>query len=135
MPKTLKNSLIVGVTCLAFMLLVLNGTSFAQEKKKEKKVSAKLLAEIAGNYEFEFQGVAMVFIFSVEDGKLMGAPEGEVQEELEHAEDEEMTFVGYSPDGTEYRFKFARDEEKKITKCTVSVPAMGLEVEGVRIID
>lgn len=135
MSKVLKNSLVVGVICLVFMFLVLNAASFAQEKKQEKKVSAKLLAEIAGSYEFEFQGEVQVFIFSVGDGKLMGAPEGQVQEELEPAEDEEMTFVGYSPDGTEYRFKFARDEEKKITKCTASVPAMGLEIEGVKIID
>jgi len=35
--------------------------------------------------------------------------------------------------GTEYQFKFARDDEGKITKCTASVPAMGLEIEGVKI--
>jgi hypothetical protein len=44
-----------------------------------------------------------------------------------------MTFIAYSPTGDEFQFKFARDDEGKITKCTVSVPAMGIEVEGVRI--
>ena len=133
MPKALKNSLIGVVLCLSFMLFTFNAASYAQEKKQEKKVDAKLLAEIAGNYEFEYQGQVIVFVFSVEDGKLIAAPEGEVQEVIEPAEGEEMTFVGISPDGIEYVFKFARDDEGKITKCTASVPAMGLELEGVKI--
>jgi hypothetical protein len=134
-PKTFERSLIGFILCLALVLSVFNGVSFAQEKKQEKKPDAKILAEIAGNYEFGYQGQVMVFVFSVEDGKLMGAPEGEVQEVLEPVEGEEMKFVGYSPDGMEYQFKFARDDEGKITKCTAIVPAMGIEVEGVKIKD
>ena len=133
MQKIFKKSLIGFMLCFAFMLFTFNTISFAQEKKQEKKVDAKLLAEIAGNYEFEYQGQVIVFVFSVEDGKLIAAPEGEVQEVIEPAEGEEMTFVGISPDGEEYQFKFARDDEGKITKCTASVPAMGLELEGVKI--
>lgn len=135
MPKTLKNSLIGVVLCLSFMLFTFNAASYGQEKKQEKKVDAKLLAEIAGNYEFEYQGQVIVFAFSVEDGKLIGAPEGEAQEVIEPVEGEEMTFVGYSPDGMEYQFKFARDDEGKITKCTASIAAMGIEIEGVKIKD
>ena len=63
----------------------------------------------------------------------MAAPEGEVQEALEPVDGEEMSFVGYAPTGDEYRFTFARDDEGKITRCIVSVPAMGIEIEGVRI--
>ena len=117
------------------MLLVLNASSLAQEKKQWEKVSAKLLAEIAGNYEFEFQGEYIVFVFSVEDGKLMTAPEGEVQEEMEPVKGEKMTFVGYAPDGREFRFAFERDEKGKISKCKVSVPAMGIEAWGDKIKD
>jgi hypothetical protein len=117
------------------MLLVLNVSSLAQEKKQGEKVNAKLLAEIAGNYEFEFEGEYIVFIFSVEDGKLICAPEGEVQEEIEPVEGEKMTFVGYAPDGREFRFAFEKDDKGKISKCTVNVPAMGIEVEGVKIKD
>lgn len=135
MPKALENSLIGVALCLTFMLFTFNAASFAQEKKQEKKVDAKLLAEIEGSYEFEYQGQVIVFVFSVEDGKLMGAPEGEVQKVIESVEGEEMTFVGISPDGVEYQFKFARDDEGKITKCTASAPAMGLEIEGVKIKD
>jgi hypothetical protein len=117
------------------MLLVLNVSSLAQEKKQEKKVSAKLLAEIAGNYEFEYEGQYMVFVFSVEDGKLKTAPEGEVQEEIKPVEGEKMTFVGYAPDGREFRFAFERDAKGEISKCKVNIPAMGIEVWGDKIKD
>jgi hypothetical protein len=135
MSKRLRTSVGGAIVCVVCMLLVLNGSILAQEKKQEKKVSAKLLAEIAGRYEFEYQGQYQVFVFSVEDGKLMTAPEGEVQEVIEPVEGEEMTFVGYAPDGREFRFAFERDDKGKISKCKVNVPAMGIEIEGVRIKD
>lgn len=133
MPKRLMNSVGGAIVCVVCMLLVLNVSSLAQEKKQEEEKGAKLLAEIAGIYEFEFQGQFIGFVFSVEDGKLMAAPEGEVQEALEPVEGEEMSFIGYAPTGDEYCFTFARDDEGKITRCTVSIPAMGIEIEGVRI--
>ncbi len=119
--------------CVVGIFLVLNATSLAQEKNQEEDKAAKLLAEIAGSYEFEYEGQFIVFVFSIEEGKLMAAPEGEVPEALEPVEGEEMSFVGYAPTGEEYRFMFARDDEGKITHCIVSVPAMGIEVEGVKI--
>ena len=75
----------------------------------------------------------MVFVVAVEEGKLTVAPEGEVPDVMQPVEDTDMTFIAYSPDGTEYEFKFARDDEGKITKCTVTIPAAGIEVEGTRI--
>ena len=129
MIKMLKRSLVGLVTGFMFMQLVIIPVSFGQVKKADPK----LLDEIEGNYEFEFQGEVMVFVFSVEDGNMMGAPEGEAPEVMELMEGEEMKFIGFSPDGSEYQFAFARDEEGKITKCTVSVPAMGIDVEGIRI--
>jgi len=133
MPKKLKNFLGGAIVCVLCMLLVLNLSSSAQEKKQEEGKGAKVLAEIAGNYEFEFQGEFAVFVFSVENEKLLCAPEGEVQEELEPVAGEEMTFVGYAPDGTEFRFAFKKDEDGKITICKMSIPAMGIEVEGTKI--
>lgn len=132
MPKTLKNLMGGAIVCVVCMLLVLNLSSLAKEEKQD---DAKILAEIEGRYEFEYEGEFIVFVFSVEDGKLMGAPEGEVQEALEPVEGEELSFVGYTPDGSEFRFVFKRDAEGKITKCTASVPAMGIEVEGTKIKD
>ena len=133
MLKTSKKLLRGAIVCVVGMLLVLNVSSVAQEKKQEEDKAAKLLAEISGSYEFEFEGQFIVFVFSVEEGKLMAAPEGETQEALEPVEGEEMSFVGYSPTGDEYQIKFERDDEGKIARCIISVPAMGIELVGERI--
>lgn len=123
--------LIFGVlTCLAFLLSLFGGMSFAQENKVDTE---KLYAEIAGSFEFEYEGQYIVFVFTVEDGNLMGAPEGEVLDILQPVEDTDMEFTGFDPNGNEFQFKFARDDDGKITKCTVSVPSEGIEVEGARI--
>ncbi len=130
MVQQYKKSIFGALTCLVFLLSVLGPMSFAQEKKVDTE---KLYAEIAGNYEFEYQGEYIVFVITVEDGGLMVAPEGEVPDNLTPIEDKDMEFVAYSPEGEEYQFKFVRDEDGKITKCTVSVPAAGIEVEGTKI--
>jgi len=135
MLKTLKNFWIGAIVCAVCMLLVLNLSSMAEAKKEEKQDDAKTLAEIEGRYEFEWQGQFVVFVFSVKEGKLLAAPEGENQEELEPVQGEELTFVGYAPDGTEFRFVFVKDGEGKIAKCKISVPAMGIEAEGNKIKD
>jgi hypothetical protein len=121
----------VGLFMALFMICA---TVFAMDlNQQENKISEKLLNEIAGNYEFEYEGQLIVFEFIVEDGNLMTAPEGEVKEALEVQEGKEMTFTAFTPDGMELQFTFARDEEGKITICTVSAAAMGIEVEGKRI--
>jgi len=125
-----KKSIFGVLACLAFLLSVFGGMSLAQEKKVDTE---KLYIEIAGKYEFEYQGEYVVFEFTVEDGNLMGAPEGEVPDILQPVEDTDMTFVGFDPDGNEFQFKFSRDDEGKLNKCTVSVPAAGIEVEGAKI--
>lgn len=131
MSKTVRNVLTGAVVFAASTLLILNAASLAQEKQDD----AKILAEIEGRYEFEYEGQYIVFVFSVKDGTLMGAPEGEFEEALERVEGEKMTFVGYSPQGDEYRFVFKRDAEGKITSCTAIVPSMGIEIEGTKIKD
>lgn len=125
-----KKSIFGVLTCLAFLLSVFGGMSFAQEKEVDTE---KLYSEIAGSYEFEYEGQYWVFEIKVEDGNLVGAPEGEVPDILQPVEDTDMTFIGFDPDGREHQFKFARDEDGKITKCTITVPELGIEVEGERI--
>ena len=93
----------------------------------------KLLDELIGPYKVEIQGQTGAFIFIEEDGHLKGAPAGEEPSVLELMEGEDMTFVGHSPDGTEHLFKFLRNEEGKVTKCILSIPAMGLVVDMFRI--
>ncbi len=114
------------MTVLFFVSLIIGSASSAGQ---EEKIDPKLLTELVGNYELEIQGQKGVFIFTSEKGNLKGAPAGESQSVLEPVEGEEMTFVGQSPDGAEYRFKFLRDEEGNIAKCILSVPTMGLVVD------
>jgi len=123
MTQRSKNILSGFMTGLFFLLFMITATSFA---KQENTVDPKLLEELVGNYEFNIQGQTGVFIFSAEDGNLMGAPAGESHSLLKPVEREEMTFIGHSPDGTELHFKFVRDEEGKVAKCVISIPAMGL---------
>ncbi len=127
-----KKSIFSVLTCLALLFSVFGGISFAQEKQEDTE---KLYNEIAGKYEFEFEGQYMVFVIALEDGNLVVAPEGEVPETMQSVEGKEMTFIAYDPDGDEIQFKFVRDDDGKINTCTVIVPAMGIEVEGARIKD
>lgn len=118
------------ITALCSVLFMFAAISFSGQ---EKQVDPKLLSELVGDYEFEIQGQKGVFIFTLEEGNLRGAPAGEPQIGLEPVEGEEMTFVGTNPDGAEFHFKFMRDEQGNIAKCIVSVPAMGLVADMFKI--
>ena len=120
----------VIAACLLFILSMMDATTFAQQ---ENKVSPKLLDELVGGYQLEIQGQKGVFVFIEEEGKLKGAPAGEEPSELEPVKGEDLTFKGHSPDGTEHLFKFLRNEEGKVTKCILSIPAMGLLVDMFKI--
>ena len=121
------------VTVLLCLGLVLSAAAFGSGAFQDQKVDLKVLEQISGNYEFEYQGQFMVFAFTVEDGKLMGAPENEDAESMEPMKDKETTFIGVSPDGMEYQFAFKKDTEGKFTICVCNIPDMGIEVEGTRV--
>ncbi len=123
MRRKEKKSLIVVMVFSFFILFVINTASFTQQ---ENKVDPKLLDELVGGYTLKIQGQTGAFVFIVEEGKLMGAPAGENPSVLEPVEGKDMTFAGHSSDGTELLFKFVRDEEGKVAKCILSIPAMGL---------
>lgn len=125
-----KNSSIGVITCGLFILCVMPKVSFTQQ---EKKVDPELLDELIGPYKVEIQGQTGAFIFIKEEGKLKGAPAGEEPSVLLPKEGEDMTFVGYSPDGTEQFFKFLRNEEGKVTKCILNIPAAGLVIDMFKI--
>ena len=130
MEKMFKGSvfrIVIGMTLLIFLF---NGISVSQEKKAETK---KIFKEIAGKYEFSWEGESTIITFRIEEGKLIGAPEYEETVVLEPKEGEELKFQSTTPDGTIVEFEFIRDEKGKITKCLII--AMGMELEGKRIKD
>jgi hypothetical protein len=115
---------VIILLCLFFLAMV--GQSSVSQ---EKKMDPELLDELVGGYKVEIQGQKGIFVFMAEEGQLKGAPAGEKPSLLEPVEGEELTFVSYSEDGTEQRFKFLRNEEGKIAKCILSIPAAGLVVD------
>ncbi|UCE42849.1 MAG: hypothetical protein JSV17_07845 [Candidatus Aminicenantes bacterium] len=125
-----KYSFVGVMMCLLFILCVMDTASFTRQ---ESKLDPKLLDELVGGYEFKIQGQTGAFVFIAEEGKLMGAPAGEHPSVLEPVKGEAMSFVGYSPDGTKHFFKFLRDEEGKVAKCILSIPAMGLVADMFKI--
>lgn len=133
MEKLFKSSIFRVVFSLTLILFLFSGFSISQEKKADKE---KLYKEIAGKYEFEFEGQVMIIKFWVEDGKLLAFPEIHEEEEpaeLEPVEGEELKFQTTTPEGEFFEMEFSRDEKGKITKCTIYT--MGMEIEGKKIKD
>jgi len=104
----------------------LNVSSFAQDK-------AKLYAEIAGDYEYEYEGQVTVIIYSVEDCVLYGTQEGDLEppSRLDPVEGKELEFETIGGDGNLYVISFSRDEDGKITRSVLAT--MDIEIEGVKI--
>jgi hypothetical protein len=115
------------ISILTLTLFVLSASLFAFYLEDAEKKYAPLV----GDYEFDMQGQVMVVSFWVEDGKLVGAPEGETPEELEPVEGEDLKFEINTADGQFMELEFVKDESGKVTKCIVLM--MGMEMEGVRI--
>lgn len=128
MAKFLKNGTIGFIACLILGILVLNVASFAQKNT----AATKLYAEIAGDYEFMYEGQTIVLIFFVKDGVLMGKGYDDDEEvPLEPVEGEELKFEATNNQGQFYEITFSPDESGKITKCLLV--SMGIEVEGTKM--
>jgi hypothetical protein len=109
-------------------LFICSAASYAQETAD----TAKLYAEIAGDYEFAVEGQTTILIFFVRDGVLMGKGSDDAEEvPLEPVEGKELSFEATNSRGQFYELTFSRDESGKITKCLIMT--MGMEVEGVKI--
>jgi hypothetical protein len=102
----------------------------AQDKPVDMK---KLIAEIVGDYSFEFQGESMLLQFTEQDGHLFGAPPGETPEQINPVQGKPLNFdVTVAESGDYYEIQFARNDKGVIDKCTVIV--QGQVLEGTRII-
>lgn len=126
-----RNLFAIGsIVLLGFLMISQPVQSFDSGQTPREK----LIQEIAGDYEFEFQGQYVVMSFSADGETLMGAPEGEVQEIMDPVEGEPMKFTAFDPNGNEWKMEFKKDEEGKITLCLITVDAMGIaDLEGHKI--
>jgi hypothetical protein len=118
------------VLLIAAMLAALPATSPAQDKPEDL---AKVIQEIAGEYDFLYQGQTLTVIFSEENGKLFGAPPGDTPEEIKPMPGKPLCFdVTVSTTGQYYELQFARNDKGVIDKCRMTT--MGIEIEGVRVV-
>lgn len=128
MVRSSKNLIIGVIVCMMFGLFICNAASYAQKTED----TAKLYAEIAGDYEFAIEGQTEILIFFVKDGVLMGkSPDDDEEVPLEPVEGKELRFEATNNNGQFYELTFSRDESGKIAKCLVVT--MGMEIEGVKI--
>lgn len=125
MAKNTQKSVLTFL-CFALVLLCLNVSTFAQDK-------AKLYEEIAGVYQYEYQGQLIVITYWIEDGLLFATQEGDPDPpaKLDQVEGKELVFETTGSDGALYVISFSRDEDGNITKSTLAT--MDIEVEGVKI--
>ena len=125
MAKNTQKSVLTFI-CFALVLFGLNVSTSAQEK-------AKLYEEIAGDYEYDYEGQFIIISYWVEDGVLYGTQEGNPDQpsKLDPVEGKELLFETTGSDGNLYVISFSRDEEGKITKSTLAT--MDIEIEGVKI--
>ena len=128
MKKISNLHILCVISAVIMALIIFNAVSFAQEKKDTEK----LYAEIAGDYEFEFEGQVDVITFYVEDGVLMGRDSDDDKgTPLEPAEGQEMGFEVTTEEGQFIEITFSRDEKGKITQCILKT--MGMEIPGMKI--
>lgn len=128
MKKISKIHALCAITSFALALFVYNAASFAQEKTDTQK----LYAEIAGDYEFAFEGQVDTITFYVEDGVLMGRDaDDDKGTALEPVEGKELAFEVTTDEGQYIEMTFSRDENGKITECMLMT--MGMEIKGVKI--
>lgn len=128
MKKTLDLHVLCVISSLMLALFVCHAASFAQEKTNTEK----LYAEIAGDYEFEYEGQVDIITFFVQDGILMGRDSDDDKgTPLEPVEGQELEFEVTTDEGQFFKITFSRDENGKITKCLLAT--MGMEIRGVKI--
>jgi hypothetical protein len=126
--KLSKSSLFVIGLTLIFLSAAVSAGPQTQDKPVDTK---KILEEIAGDYDFEFQGQVMVINFFEKDGKLFGAPVGETPEEILPVKGSSLKFeVTPASTGQLYELEFVRNEKGVIDKCILKT--MGSEIIGIK---
>jgi hypothetical protein len=122
-----------AVIFLAFLAAPVAAQAAAQTAAKDKPVDMKkLVAEIAGDYEFSAQGETLLVQFTEQDGKLFGAPPGETPEEIHPMEGKPLCFdITLAQNGMYYELQFVRNDQGVIDKCVMTV--QGMVVEGYKV--
>ncbi len=93
----------------------------------------KVYADVAGTYEFVYEGQSLTIVFHVSDGRLYGREEmGSEDAEIKPLDLNELKFeTTVQSTGQYYEIGFSRDEGGKVNKCRLVTG--GIEIEGQRL--
>jgi hypothetical protein len=124
---------VLTLLALACLAGVAAAQAAPQAAAKAKPVDMKkLIAEIIGDYTFEFQGQSLLVQFIEQEGKLFGAPPGETPEEIHPVEGKPLCFdVTVADSGDYYFLEFVRNDQGVIEKCVMTV--QGMTIDGFKI--
>ena len=100
---------------------------------QEKADAQKIYADVAGTYEFSFEGQSLILIFFVKDGLLYGKEQMDSEDvEIKPLDLEKLKFEAtVQSNGRYYEIGFIRDELGKVNKCHLSTA--GTELDGERV--
>lgn len=115
-------SLLLAVAALA----LLPGTAPAQDK---------VPAGIAGDYLIDTGTRTLPFTMIIQADKLLFDAQipGGTAQPMTPVEGKALTFKGLDPNGDEMILAFLKDDQGKITGCTVTLPARGMEVKATKV--
>jgi hypothetical protein len=109
--------------------LFLPSPSISQEKADAQKI----YADVAGTYEFPYEGQTLIIIFFVKDNLLYGKEQWDSEDvEVKPLDLEKLRFEAtVQSNGNYYEIGFIRDAEGKVNKCRLVT--QGIEIEGERV--
>ena len=115
-------TLLLAIAALA----LLPGTAPAQDK---------IPAGIAGDYLIDMGDRTWPFTMTVQIDKIFFDAQipGGTAQPLTPVEGKALTYKGLDPNGDEMILAFTKDDKGKITGCTVSLPARGLETKATKV--
>ena len=95
----------------------------------------KIYKDLAGDYKLELGDRTLPFAIVLKDGKLLfdALLPGRDGAVMTPVEGKELTFTCLDPNGNDTVFVFALDAAKRVTGCTVSLPAQGIVAEARKI--
>jgi len=123
-----------GRIAVPALFLLTAGLLFPSLSSSQEKADAqKIYADIAGTYEFSYEGQSLILIFFVKDGLLYGKEQLDPEDvEIKPLDLEKLKFEAtVQSNGRYYEIGFFRDEEGKVNKCHLSTA--GIELDGERV--
>jgi hypothetical protein len=93
----------------------------------------KVYADVAGTYEFIYEGQSLTIVFFVRDGKLYGREaSGGEDAEIKPLDLDKLKFeTTVQSTGQYYEIGFSRDENGNVNTCRLATG--GIEIDGQRL--